>query len=343
MVERERRGVVLERLGIGVERARPLAGRRCTPPRPLASARHPGKWPAISAGSPDAALERLGGAAVQQPAAGEARLLEHEPAQLLVAEVVAVARPRRSARVRRAPRARPRPRRRCGRSSRAGRRSRRSGRSPRPPRAAGPRPPTPRPGGRAAASRTPTGSVALPSPPSDRRQVLDDEERQALAVAEEAVGEARRAGRLGRAVPRRARLRRSSSSRCTAGQSAVGAAPGRASSAGRQAATICSGRPGQAVRDVGQDVERGLIGPVQVVGEEHARARGRRRAPRASGRAPRRSAGARPARPSAARRGRRRARARAEPPRRARAGSSSARSSPSHSASAARIVSAIRP
>ena len=89
VVVRERRGVVLERLGIGVEQACPLTGghvglggvdRSAGVPVVIRDQRRVSR----------ATLENLGGAAMQQPAPGEASPLEREPAELLVAEVVAV-------------------------------------------------------------------------------------------------------------------------------------------------------------------------------------------------------------------------------------------------------------
>ncbi len=89
MVERERRSVVLERLGIGVEQPRPLTGNNVG----LGGG---GRVAGVAIVISDqrrvarAPLEALGGASMQEPAPGQARLLEREPAELLVAEVVPV-------------------------------------------------------------------------------------------------------------------------------------------------------------------------------------------------------------------------------------------------------------
>ena len=216
---------------------------------------------------------------MEQPASREARLLAHELAQLLVREVVAVGllddQPARAqlleagddllvaAAARVAQR----------------RRRRTSARSPRPPRAAGSRPRRPSRRAPAAAPGRRRGIAVSSGPPpiaarysttKSGRPSLSRYSRSAMPGSAPAASassptsardEPRERDPLGartRAPARRLR--------------------GRASSAGRHAATISSGRDGEPAGDVGENVERRAVGPLQVVHEQHAgRGAGERR------------------------------------------------------------------
>ena len=156
--ERERGAVVAERLGVRVERPRPVARDAVELGRGglVAAERevvrdHGGLLLAAVARA-----ERGRDAAVQQPPPRERHALVDEAALLLVAELERPARSRRARRAPPAPRPRARPRRRCGRSRRAACRGRTSARAPPPRRRPG------RASSPSAASRAPSSSRMPP-------------------------------------------------------------------------------------------------------------------------------------------------------------------------------------